>query len=61
MYETLLALVTGHRPQTLSLIDISNIKREENLIAIHILSRTKTSGVDKKQPMLVLPFYSEKN
>ena len=58
---TLLALVTGHRPQTLSLIDIRNIKREGNLIEIKIPSRIKTSGVNKKQPMLVLPFYSKNN
>ena len=58
---TLLALVTDHRPQTLSLIGIRNIERKGNLIEIKIPSRIKTPGVNKKQPMLVLPSYSENN
>lgn len=56
---TLLALITGHRPQTLSLIDIRNINRKENMLEIKIPGRIKTSGINRKQPTLILPFYPE--
>lgn len=39
----LLALITGHRFQTLSLIDIHNIEKTRNLIEIKIPARIKTS------------------
>jgi len=55
----LLALVTGQRMQTLSLIDIKNIVVREELIEIKIPERIKTSKLGKKQPVLILPFYRE--
>lgn len=55
---TLLALVTGHRMQTLSLIDMRNIYRaNENSLEIKIPDTIKTSGPNKKQPVLRLPFF----
>lgn len=54
---TLLALITGHRFQTLSLIEIHNIKSTENLIEIKIPARIKTSGPGREQPTLIIPFY----
>ncbi|KYQ49813.1 putative tyrosine recombinase xerC-like protein, partial [Trachymyrmex zeteki] len=56
---TLLALVSGQRIQTLSLIDIRNIVIKEDLIEIKIPDRIKTSRPGAKQPLLVLPFYKE--
>lgn len=56
---SLLALVTGHRMQTLSLIDIRNIYANNNAIEIMIPDRIKTSGLNKKQPLLSIPFYSK--
>lgn len=53
---TLLALATGHRMQTLSLIDIRNVFQvNEFLFEIKIPDRIKTSGPKKKQPVLRLP------
>lgn len=56
---TLLALVTGQRIQTLSLIDIRNIIIKERLIEIKIPERVKTSKPGGSQPILSLPFYEE--
>lgn len=56
---TLLALTTGHRMQTFSLININNIRKGENCIEIKIPARIKTSKPGKNQPTLVLPFYEE--
>lgn len=56
---TLLALVTGQRMQTLSLIDIKNITIKEDLVEIKIPERIKTSKPGKNQPVLILPFYKE--
>ena len=56
----LLALVSGHRMQTLSLIDIRNIFQvSENYLEIKIPDRIKTSGPNKKQPVLRLPFFTQ--
>ncbi|XP_018377926.1 PREDICTED: uncharacterized protein LOC108770722 [Trachymyrmex cornetzi] len=55
----LLALVTGQRIQTLSLIDIRNIVIREDLIEIKIPDRIKTSRPGLKQPLLVLPVYEK--
>lgn len=52
----LLALVTGQRVQTLSLININNIIRSSN-VQILIPEIIKTSGVAKKQPCLLLVPY----
>lgn len=57
---TLLALVTGHRMQTLAVIDIRNIYRaNENTLEIKIPDRIKTSGQNKNQPVLRLPFFTQ--
>lgn len=59
---TLLALVTGHRMQTLSVIDIRNIYRaNEDALEIKIPDRIKTSGPNKNQPVLRLPFFTRNN
>lgn len=57
---TLLALVTAHRVQTLSLIRISNIKQMSDKIVIHIPDKIKTSAINRSQPMLILPYFSDK-
>ncbi|CAH2015483.1 unnamed protein product [Acanthoscelides obtectus] len=53
----LLALSTGQRVQTLASIEISNIVIAEDGITIKIPKRLKTSGLNRLQPTLVLPFY----
>lgn len=56
--STLLALITAHRVQTLSLIKIENIKYSEMGVDIFIPDRIKTSGKNK-QPILQLPYYKD--
>lgn len=56
---TRLALLTGHRLQTFSLIEVENVEKVDNAIHIKIPKRIKTSGRNRKQPVLVLPFYLE--
>lgn len=56
---TLLALITGQRMQTLSLIDIKNVQRTERFMEIKIPDRIKTSSLNRKQPALVVPYYKE--
>lgn len=57
---TLLALSTGHRPQTISLIDTRNIyQTDEKSLEVKIPDTIKTSGPRKKQPVLRLPFFSQ--
>lgn len=53
---SLMALATGQRIQTLSLIEIENILIQEDRIEIKIFQRIKTSGINKSQPFLVLPY-----
>lgn len=53
----LLALATGQKCQTLSLIKIPNINVMDERIVIHIKDLVKTSGVGRKQPILELPFF----
>lgn len=53
----LLALATGQRTQTLSLIKISNIKTFNDRIIIKITNLIKTSAIGKAQPVLNLPFF----
>lgn len=55
----LLALATGQRCQTLSLIKIPNIKVHASRIIITITDLVKTSGISKPQPLLNLPFFRE--
>lgn len=57
---SLLALVTGHRMQTFSLIMLENIKTSESKIEIFIPDRIKTSKKGSLQPLLNLPFFSDK-
>lgn len=57
---TLLALVTAHRVQTLSLIQLKNINIiEDTEIVIKIPDRIKTTRLNSTQPMLKLPFFNE--
>lgn len=56
----LLALSTGQRIQTLSLIRISNIKSFGDRIVISITNLIKTSGVGKMQPSLNLPYFHQR-
>lgn len=53
----LLALSTGQRIQTLSLIKIDDISLGSNKIEIKIANRIKTSALNKPQPFLILPFF----
>ncbi|XP_043465395.1 uncharacterized protein LOC122500503 [Leptopilina heterotoma] len=56
---TLLALVTAQRVQTLSKIDINNIIETEKYIQITVPERIKTSGINKMQPLLNIPFFEK--
>lgn len=56
----LLALATGQRCQTLSLIKTTNIKVNEQQICIQITDLVKTSAIGKPQPVLDLPFYCDR-
>lgn len=57
---TLLALITGGRLQTISLIRLSNITEDHREIQINITDSIKTSGVNREQPTLHIPFFKEK-
>lgn len=56
---TLLALITGGRLQTISLIRLSNMLIEEERIQIFITDPTKTSTVSKNQACLYIPFFRQ--
>lgn len=56
----LLALATGHRTQTLSLIKIKNILEFSDKIVIPITDLIKTSGIGRPQPVLNLPFFLQR-
>ncbi|XP_068994040.1 uncharacterized protein [Neodiprion pinetum] len=58
---TLLALVTGQRMQTLSLIKIPNIQNLGEKIQIKVPDKVKTSGPNRRQPLLNVPFYEKDN
>ncbi|XP_031340928.1 uncharacterized protein LOC116169038 [Photinus pyralis] len=53
----LLALATGQRIQTLSLIEIHNILIRADKVEIKIPRRIKTSAPNRSQPFLTLPFF----
>ena len=55
---TLLALITGQRIQTLSLIRVSNIHQSNTRIQIRITDPTKTSLAASAQPCLQIPFFT---
>ncbi|XP_072948702.1 uncharacterized protein [Epargyreus clarus] len=57
---TLLALVTAHRVQTFSLINIRNINISCSEITIKIPDLIKTSLVNSVQPTLVLPYFRDR-
>lgn len=54
---TLLAIVTAQRMQTLSLINIKNIQILKEKVLIKIPDVIKTSGLNKLQPLMNIPFY----
>nr|CAH7752372.1 unnamed protein product [Callosobruchus chinensis] len=53
----LLALATGQRLQTISLIRVSNISIQSQRILIRISDRIKTSSINRSQPTINLPFF----
>lgn len=55
----LLALATGQRVQTLSKIELQNIKKNAEGITIKISERIKTSGCNRLQPLITLPFFKQ--
>lgn len=55
----LLALCTGQRVQTLSLIKISNIIQSFAGVKISITDAIKTSAAGREQPILNLPYFNE--
>lgn len=57
---TLLTLITAHRVQTISKIDIRNIEQFSDKIIIKIPDILKTSRIGSVQPVLVLPCYEER-
>ncbi|XP_063380718.1 uncharacterized protein LOC134667304 [Cydia fagiglandana] len=57
---TLLALTTGHRVQTLSLVKINNIQFNHDSVQIFIPDLIKTSGKNSKQPLLYLKKFNNK-
>lgn len=56
---TLLALITGHRLQTLRCSRLRNIARFPDRIEIRISDRLKTSSSKHLQPLLVIPYFKE--
>nr|XP_049705912.1 uncharacterized protein LOC126056540 [Helicoverpa armigera] len=55
----LIALVTAHRVQTISKINIKNISVNSDHISIKIPDLIKTSRIGSTQPCLHLPFFSQ--
>lgn len=55
----LLALTSAQRMQTLSKIQLRNIIRFEDRIEIKISLPIKTSGLNRKQPVLIFPYFKE--
>nr|CAI5860450.1 unnamed protein product [Callosobruchus analis] len=56
---TLLALITGERLQTISLIRLSNIIQGSRETVINISDLTKTSRTGKAQPCLHIPIFPQ--
>lgn len=56
---TLLALITGQRVQTLSKINLENIRESKDIIRVLISERIKTSGINRSQPILEIPFFKK--
>lgn len=57
---TILALVTAHRVQTLSLIRLTNIHKSNRKYVINITDHIKTSAMNRTQPRLSLPYFDER-
>lgn len=57
---TLLALVTAHRVQTLTKINVKNIEVGHEQIIIKIPDMIKTSSVRSNQPSLNIPFFRQR-
>lgn len=57
---TLLALVTAHRMQTLSKINVENIIKSDSGFIIKITDLIKTSRVGSLQPVFSLPYFSQR-
>ncbi|XP_047990085.1 uncharacterized protein LOC125229321 isoform X1 [Leguminivora glycinivorella] len=58
--STLLALVTAHRVQTLTLIKLNNVSIIDNTeVLIRIPDLIKTSRLNSTQPLLKLPFFDQ--
>lgn len=56
---TLLALSTGQRVQTISVIDLSSIFYQNTYIAITINDIIKTSMANRRNPILTIPFFGK--
>lgn len=56
---TLLALITAHRMQTFSLIQVQNVVHRSSSVEIKVPSHIKTSGKGRLQPVLVLPYFQQ--
>jgi len=59
-FVTLLALVSAHRMQTLGKLKGCNIKRTDDYLEIFVDEVIKTSGRNKLQPVLRLPYFRER-
>ncbi|XP_044581549.1 uncharacterized protein LOC123263077 [Cotesia glomerata] len=57
---TLLVLITAHRLQTIFLIDIDNISQGSSGLQIKIPELIKTSKLGKNQPILIVPFFKQR-
>lgn len=57
---TLLALATAHRVQTLNKILLCNIESQSSQIIIKIPDLVKTSRAGDNQPLLRIPFFTDK-
>jgi len=54
---SMLALISGHRVQTLAAITIDNIKTENNVVKIYVSELLKTSRPGSFQPCIHIPKY----
>nr|CAI5863912.1 unnamed protein product [Callosobruchus analis]CAI5869148.1 unnamed protein product [Callosobruchus analis] len=56
---TLLALIIGHKLQTLTRVRLQNIVRFPDRLEIRISDRIKTSSSKSLQPFLVIPYFKD--
>ena len=54
----LTALVTGQRCQSIHLMDLSSMIKNENTYSFPIIEKIKTSKPGKPQPILILPKFT---